>query len=658
MASENDKLRALLHEAPNDVTESVALDILRAAGGDLDRARSFLVVPEPAAPTFQSVALTSYTPELIAQQREAMALIEQERRDQELARALANGVSMSQALQPDAERQRQAAEEAERQRQAAAAAEAERQRRAAEAERQRQIEIARQAEEAERARRAAEADRQRQAAAEEAERQRREAEEAERQRQIEIARQAQEAERQRLEAEAERARQAAAEAREAAAREAAAAEQRRLDREAEIARQRAEAEAEIRRQEAEAAARRNQAEAEQRRQMEEAAAATPTTTTTTTSVPPEPEEDESVVVERISANQARYRQEQQRASELASRTEELGRMHQSVRHEIQNAPANADLLQMQQQLADLERQVAEARQAHLEAQREAERERERVDQEVERLRTRSTRPPKVSIFVCSAQSEQPEPISAATNEKIAELRALLLDNAVPNSEIVITDLVNDREQSCFIQQKLGREVAYPVVSILGQPIGDITALRAVIAEDRLTAILAGAPHEPATPLPTQSGPAHQGQGVLDVCLDAVEYIGSTVSGIISTPFWLLSYPFRSHHKCELPKGPNDVDFDVVHTNWYWRNQKRKFRFYDNEFVRIHPTHMDIRATHKYATIQSIRRFDDNTITIAYNDASSPDWLVAAPEDISAIIEVIRRKSKRADLVVMNLGQSS
>jgi hypothetical protein len=180
-------------------------------------------------------------------------------------------------------------------------------------------------------------------------------------------------------------------------------------------------------------------------------------------------------------------------------------------------------------------------------------------------------------------------------------------------------------------------------------------LQTLIQEGRLNAILQGTPFESSAPLPSQSGPAHQGQGVLDVCLDAAEYVGSTVAGIITAPWYIISYPFRSHTKAELPKGPNDVDFDVVHTNWYWRNQKRKFRFYDNEFVRIHPTHMDIRATHKYSTIQSIRRFDATSISISYNDSSSPDWLVAAAEDISAIIEVIRRKSKRSDLLVVNVS---
>jgi len=662
----NDNLRTLLHEADNDVRESFAADVLRQVGGNLDQARQVLGIQPTAAPArppvnpmLQSFAFSEseVTPELIALQQRELERLEQERRDRELAQRLggADAAAAAEAerqaaaaLSAEAERQRLAVE-AERQRQLAAAAEAERQRQLQlqqlEAERQRQLAAAAEAERqrlaaaaAEAA--AAEAERQRlvaaAAAAAEAERQRlAAAAEAERQRLAAAA--AAEAERQRL-AEAERQRLAAT----AAAAAAAEAEGQRL---AEAERQRlaataaAAAAAEAERQRlaaAEAERQRLAAEEAERQRLNEAQ-----------------------LLENITANHAKLRADQERVNALASHEKECARMHESVRIDLDKLgtqPDTAAVSRMQEQLRALEQQLEEARRAHQAARDDAERERLRIQAEVSELRARASRPPKVSIFVCP--NRENDTATAASEAAVGELRTLLLGNGVLDSEITVIDVSHDREQACFIQQKLGREVAYPVVSVLGQPIGNLDALNKLVHDNQLQAVLNGTPYESAVPLPTQSGPANHGQGVLDVCLDAVEYIGSTVTSVVAAPFWLLSYPFRSHAKCELPKGPNDVDFDVVHTNWYWRNQKRKFRFYDDEFVRIHPTHMDIRATHKYATIDSIRRFDPTSICISYNDSSSPDWIVATEDDISAIIEVIRRKGKRADVLVVNVADLS
>ena len=637
----NDNLRTLLHEADNDVRESFAADVLRQVGGNLDQARQVLGIQPTAAPArppvnpmLQSFAFSEseVTPELIALQQRELERLEQERRDRELAQRLggADAAAAAEAerqaaaaLSAEAERQRLAVE-AERQRQLAAAAEAERQRQLQlqqlEAERQRQLAAAA---EAERQRLAA-------AAAEAA------AAEAERQRLVAAAAAAAEAERQRLAAaaEAERQRLAAAAAAEAEGQRLAEAERQRLAATAAAA---AAAEAERQRLAAAEAERQRLAAEEAERQRL----------------------NEAQLLENITANHAKLRADQERVNALASHEKECARMHESVRIDLDKLgtqPDTAAVSRMQEQLRALEQQLEEARRAHQAARDDAERERLRIQAEVSELRARASRPPKVSIFVCP--NRENDTATAASEAAVGELRTLLLGNGVLDSEITVIDVSHDREQACFIQQKLGREVAYPVVSVLGQPIGNLDALNKLVHDNQLQAVLNGTPYESAVPLPTQSGPANHGQGVLDVCLDAVEYIGSTVTSVVAAPFWLLSYPFRSHAKCELPKGPNDVDFDVVHTNWYWRNQKRKFRFYDDEFVRIHPTHMDIRATHKYATIDSIRRFDPTSICISYNDSSSPDWIVATEDDISAIIEVIRRKGKRADVLVVNVADLS
>ena len=103
-----------------------------------------------------------------------------------------------------------------------------------------------------------------------------------------------------------------------------------------------------------------------------------------------------------------------------------------------------------------------------------------------------------------------------------------------------------------------------------------------------------------------------------------------------------------------------VDFDVVHTNWYWRNLRRRFRFMDNEFVRLHPTHMDVRAAHKYNDVQTITFMSKTkyvhvfglfpcsprlcSIVIKYRDNSSPDYITAVAPDCENMAKLITSRA--------------
>merc|ERR1711862_418128 len=97
-----------------------------------------------------------------------------------------------------------------------------------------------------------------------------------------------------------------------------------------------------------------------------------------------------------------------------------------------------------------------------------------------------------------------------------------------------------------------------------------------------------------------------GQGVLDHCLDAAEYVVSGVSTLLWLPVSIVTYPFRSEK---------------------------------NGILRIHPTHNDIRASHPYSSILAIKILSETTIVINYNDASSPDYVCATSTAINTMIEL-------------------
>eukprot|EP01095_Lingulamoeba_sp_RSL-Kostka_P008843 TRINITY_DN2_c4_g1_i3.p1 TRINITY_DN2_c4_g1~~TRINITY_DN2_c4_g1_i3.p1 ORF type:complete len:707 (-),score=337.62 TRINITY_DN2_c4_g1_i3:161-2281(-) len=142
-----------------------------------------------------------------------------------------------------------------------------------------------------------------------------------------------------------------------------------------------------------------------------------------------------------------------------------------------------------------------------------------------------------------------------------------------------------------------------------------------------------------------SGQYH-GQNILDHCLDATEYVVSSVSSLLWLPVTIVTYPFRSAN--DLDKKETDIEFDIVHTNFYWRNLKRKFRFSDKLFYRIHPGTLETRATHAYTTIKSIVMTNNENIIIQYNDKSQSDYICALPEDIKSIISLILIRCKQAN----------
>jgi len=86
-----------------------------------------------------------------------------------------------------------------------------------------------------------------------------------------------------------------------------------------------------------------------------------------------------------------------------------------------------------------------------------------------------------------------------------------------------------------------------------------------------------------------------------------------------------------------------TEFDIIHTNWYGRNQRRKLRFCDKDFLRVHPNGL-VRATNKYVDISKIHKLDPTRIVIYYSTSGcSPDWIGGTEQDVSSIVTLLLKK---------------
>lgn len=221
---------------------------------------------------------------------------------------------------------------------------------------------------------------------------------------------------------------------------------------------------------------------------------------------------------------------------------------------------------------------------------------------------------------------------------------VLEEQDVPRAHVAIVDASADFELMSFLKKTFpnGEQLSFPLVKLGDTPIGGVEELAELVKdEERAATLLARAySQEGELAVAEQAAdPVYVGRGVLDSCLDAAEYVGHGVSSLLWLPVTLLTWPF-SRSAPEIPKGPRDVDFEVVHTNWYWRNLKRRFRFADAHFYRIHPDHGDIRAAHLYASVESVTRTAPTALVLRYNDGSAPDELHALPNQCDEMIRLM------------------
>ena len=248
-------------------------------------------------------------------------------------------------------------------------------------------------------------------------------------------------------------------------------------------------------------------------------------------------------------------------------------------------------------------------------------------------------PPRVSIYVGKDSD-----LSAADHEQI---KNIFLKKEVSEQEIRILDIATDREIQQFLKSSLKRDtLVFPIVCVDGQPIGTPADLFKMESA-QIEKLLSSTPEDTLFHISGDDPNSEVHLGALNQVLSAGEYLASGVGSLLMLPVTALTWPFRSAPvDPDQMKGKNDKEFDVIHTNWYWRSQWRIFRFSDTYVARLHPRHKDIRAAHQYDTFRLIQITDSKNIVFHYSDNSPPDYLHAKEEDVKEMVKIVVAKNEK------------
>lgn len=335
---------------------------------------------------------------------------------------------------------------------------------------------------------------------------------------------------------------------------------------------------------------------------------------------------------RLAEEKKRAKKEREKARKQRHRKEKKGRKRSSSREEAEEVQAAV------QEVA----QAQEAAQDDLEDELTKEFENSQIiDTSAEEAPI-----PKVMILQNKAAEQ-----TAEDEDETEELLAFLVKYGVDTEEdIKFVDVSHDAELAGFVHERVNQDsetpiqIKYPFVCIHGRTVGQLSDLKRLAAAGQFRDLLNK--EDVDLDVRVSGTGVYVGQGILDHCLDAAEYVASGVSSVLLLPVTLVTWPFRSGASNSTPEG---IDFDVVHTNWYWRNLKRKFRFCEETFLRIHPRHNDVRATHAYETVKTIRFADTTNISIEYNDGSATDYITATDTDCNQIVSIIQKHNPSAEV---------
>jgi len=213
------------------------------------------------------------------------------------------------------------------------------------------------------------------------------------------------------------------------------------------------------------------------------------------------------------------------------------------------------------------------------------------------------------------------------------IQRFLVSAGVNEADIKVVDLKNDFELASMIKSianSLPNNADSPIVFVKGKYLGDEQRLRQIFSSGDIQSTIANIL---ATQTDVSAGHARSTVdvprlGMLDRTLENVE----TVFSYLNPVGWL-----RKANTTE--KSLDVVEFDVIHTNWYWRNQKRKLQFHPQGFRRLHPTYGDVRSSQSYSDISKIE-IKSPTLMIFHYKTSSSDWIKCSSKDQQEIISII------------------
>ena len=254
------------------------------------------------------------------------------------------------------------------------------------------------------------------------------------------------------------------------------------------------------------------------------------------------------------------------------------------------------------------------------------------------------KPPVVSVYIRSDTDQ------SVTDANLTKIKAIFTLKDIASEDVRVLDVTHDYEFQRYLKERCGGRLPFPVIFIRDHPVGDLNDLLALQNQGgKIDELLKDRPENNGEDASDSSPSSSDLElGFMDKCLNVGEYVVGGVSTMLWLPITIITWPFRSDSTPE--KGANDVDIHVIHTNWYWRNLRRIFRFSDDFFARIHPSHLDVRAVHKYDTIEKISLIDSKNIVFVYKDGSSPDYIRATAADIQSIITLVTSRCKGAVVI--------
>lgn len=83
-----------------------------------------------------------------------------------------------------------------------------------------------------------------------------------------------------------------------------------------------------------------------------------------------------------------------------------------------------------------------------------------------------------------------------------------------------------------------------------------------------------------------------------------------------------------------------AEFKVIQTNWYYRQQTRLLRFFQNCFVRVHPITDAVRSVHSYSDVTKVATFGASTFALEFEDAPQEYYQSAFT---NSIVELLRER---------------
>eukprot|EP00029_Vermamoeba_vermiformis_P005876 TRINITY_DN215_c0_g1_i1.p1 TRINITY_DN215_c0_g1~~TRINITY_DN215_c0_g1_i1.p1 ORF type:complete len:579 (+),score=239.80 TRINITY_DN215_c0_g1_i1:128-1864(+) len=227
------------------------------------------------------------------------------------------------------------------------------------------------------------------------------------------------------------------------------------------------------------------------------------------------------------------------------------------------------------------------------------------------------------------------------------MKKVLVEAGVPETDVKEVDPSNDIELTGFIKAKCRGQLKFPILFIRDEMIGGLEALQKMqqdgllierIARDKANQTTSPRSNKVSQDDISESQQSTQelSMGVLNAALEKAENVLSYLNPLN----W-----FRGGKQTD--KDDTVIEFSVIHTNWYWRQQTRVLRLTKEHVLRIHPKYGDVRAAQKYDEINKIVVKNKEYLILYYKE-SSPDYFRATSAAIEKIVSTIKERAQKPD----------